>query len=93
MRVFLFLFVGAQCFIAPKRLEYPLNFLFGGPERDALEEEFGDDRGIEDFPLGTPDEEKNVPGEPLTPQDFTNANKIGKGFFLWYLFEFFFCFG
>lgn len=81
----LFFWIGiAHSFGVPKRLsseaEYPLNFLFG--ERDAVEEEFnqGDDRGIEDFPLGTPDEEKNVPGEPLTPQDFANANKIGKHF-------------
>ncbi|XP_069698082.1 zinc metalloproteinase nas-15-like isoform X2 [Periplaneta americana] len=29
-----------------------------------------------DFPTGTPESEKEVPGEPLTPQDFKNAENL-----------------
>ncbi|XP_063233842.1 zinc metalloproteinase nas-4-like [Bacillus rossius redtenbacheri] len=29
-----------------------------------------------DIPLGVPDEEKDVPGEPLTPEDFQNAENL-----------------
>nr|CAD7444994.1 unnamed protein product [Timema bartmani] len=29
-----------------------------------------------DIPLGIPNEERNVPGEPLTPEDFENALKL-----------------
>ncbi|KAK6644309.1 hypothetical protein RUM43_000576 [Polyplax serrata] len=31
---------------------------------------------MNDLPLGTPEEEKNVPGEPLTPEDFRNAKTM-----------------
>jgi len=51
-------------------------------DNDEINEIFnGEDGGnnrIKDIPLGIPDDDKNVPGEPLTPQDFANAKKIGK---------------
>ncbi|KAK7862073.1 hypothetical protein R5R35_011492 [Gryllus longicercus] len=67
----------ACAFPGCEQLEPPLdegNGLGGGAW--ALGPEPVDAPPAADIPLGRPDEEMNVPGEPLTPEDYANAEKI-----------------